>query len=132
MTPFPFPMLLGVCMTLVDAERDMWLYNADTNADAMAISLELHAICEGDDVCNGAPLHCTLIATYPIESPMCWDHGDDIGCMDTQFVEVPVVDIECSNVINCSLFALSQKDAGLSFEYIPDPSDCCRVIPNDT
>jgi hypothetical protein len=63
---------------------------------------------------------------------MCWDRDGDMGCMETQFIDVPVVDIECSNVINCSPFAIPIKDTWLSFDYIPDPSECCRMITNET
>lgn len=127
----PFQMLLGVCMTLMDAGHDIWPYNAVANSDAMASALELNAICEWDYVCNDTPLQCTLVTSYTIESPMCWDHDGDMGCMETRFVDVPVVNIECSNVLNCSPFATLTKDVDLSFNYIPDPSECCRMITHE-
>lgn len=119
-----FPILLGVCMTLVDEGRDMWLYNAETNADAFASSLELQVICNGNEVCSGEPLRCTLVTSYWIESPMCWDHDGDVGCMENQFVDVPVATIECSNVLNCSPFAVL-GDPDLKFYYTPNPNECC-------
>jgi len=123
--------MIFVCMTLVDAERDMWLYNAEINADAIASSLELQAVCKGDDVCSGKPLRCTLVTSYSVDSPMCWDRDGDMGCMETQFIDVPVVDIECSNVLNCSPFATPVRDIDLSFDYIPEPRECCQFITKE-
>jgi hypothetical protein len=122
-----FPMLLGICMTLANEEHDIWIYNAETNADALASSLDLQAICNSDDICSGAPLLCTLITSYWTNSPMCWDRSGDIGCMEVQFIDVPVATIECSNVINCSPFS-TRGDPELKFDYIHDPNECCQVI----
>jgi hypothetical protein len=126
-----FPMLriflIAVCMTVVDSEHDIQIYNAEENANAFASSLELQVICSDSEACSGEPLRCTLFTSYSIESPMCWDRNGDIGCMEQHFVDVPVATIECSNVISCSPFT-TPGDPDLKFDYILDPGDCCQVI----
>ena len=112
-----FPMLLGMCMTMVDAGRDMWTYNADANAQAFANSLALQVICRVEDLCGGEPLRCTLITTYTTDPLICSDN------FEFSYVDVPVATIECSNIINCSPFVYYTE-----FDSLLNPSDCCQVI----
>ena len=90
---------------------DMWMYNANDNADAYGSLFGLMGACENDSICAGAPARCGLWVTYVF--PNIWPPTLDIK----------VANLECTNMFNCSGYGHQ-----VLFGSDPDPHDCCVEI----
>lgn len=120
----------SVCMTLAqwggnisltcdDAHHDgftdeSWMFNANDNAMALSSLINEIVECPQKSLCNGEPVHCSVIVNFYREGDMCYEQPD---------IDIPVAQVECSNMFNCSWYR--------SWDWWgpnPNPTDCCQII----
>jgi hypothetical protein len=97
-----------------DDKFDIWMFNANDNADAYGSLFGLMGSCENDSICAGAPARCGLWVTYVL--PNIWPPTLDIK----------VADLECTNLFNCSGYGNQ-----VLFGPNSDPHDCCHQLSNE-